>query len=111
MSGPIELKVSAATIATALSGLAVWVLQTYVFRGDVPMPVSAAVQVVVPAVVAFLAGYLAKHTPRPDLAVQDDEAAGPENVTGRHVLDGEATDIPVSQFDPPSRRYRGGIEE
>ncbi len=98
VSGRFELKVSAAAWATALSSLAVWALQTYVFKGEVPVPVSAAVQVVIPTFVTFAAGYLAKHTPRPDLVAQGDEAAGPEDVGGRHVLDGEATDIPVSQL-------------
>lgn len=74
-SGPIEAKVSAATIAAALSSLIVWVLQAYVFRGEVPLPVSATVQVVVPAVSAFAAGFIARHTPRTDV----DAAA-----TGRH---------------------------
>ena len=103
-SGPIELKVSAATVAAAVSSLAVWALQTYVFGGDVPAEVSGAMQVIVPAIITFVAGYLTKHTPRPDLTATPDPG-------GRHVLDGGPTDIPVSRLDPPSRRYRGGIEE
>ena len=66
--GPVEAKVSAATVAAAVSGLIVWVLQNYVFRGEVPFPVSSAVQVIVPALFAFVAGWCARHTPRPDLA-------------------------------------------
>lgn len=75
-TGPVEIKVSAAAIATALSAFAVWVAQTYWFHADVPLPVVAAVQVVVPAVCAFGAGFIARHTPRDDL----DAAAA----AGRH---------------------------
>lgn len=75
-SGPVEVKVSAAAIATALSGFAVWAAQTYWFRGEVPAPVVAVIQVVVPALVAFTAGWLARHTPR-----DDPDAVGPP---GRH---------------------------
>ena len=74
-SGPVEAKVSAATAAAAVSSLAVWVLQAYVFRGDVPPPVAAAVQVVVPAVITFAVGWLTRHTPRVD----------PDAATGRHT--------------------------
>ena len=65
-TGPVEAKVSAATAAAALSSLLVWALQTYAFRGEVPAPVSAAVQVIVPAAFAFLAGWFTRHTYRAD---------------------------------------------
>ena len=108
MSGPIEVKVSAATIASAVSGLGLWALQTYVFRTDVPLPVVAAVTTVVPAVVTFIAGYLAPHTPRPDLraaecdenidvgfAIGDSADATP---SGRHVLDDDPDDVPARNY-------------
>lgn len=79
MSAPIEYKVSAAAIATAVSGVVVWALQTYAFHGDLPLPVSAFVQTVVPALVALAAGYMAPHTPRADTAV------APEDDPGRHA--------------------------
>lgn len=100
MSGPIEVKVSAATIASAVSGLGLWALQTYVFRADVPLPVVAAVTTVVPAVITFAAGYMAPHTPRPDLRADCE----PELVTdeptasGRHVLDDDPDDVPVQNY-------------
>ena len=59
-----ETKVKAGTVASALSGLAIWALSTYAFHGPVPEAVGAAVAVIVPALVTYLAGYLAKHTPR-----------------------------------------------
>ena len=105
MSAPIEVKVSAATIASAVSGLGLWALQTYVFHGEVPLPVLAAVQTVVPAIVTFAAGWLAPHTPRPDLQVDpvDVAAAHDEDLTpsGRHVLDDDPDDRPVSRFETP----------
>ena len=68
--GPIETKVTAATMAAAVAGLVLWVLETYVFDGSVPEAVGAVVALAVPAVLTFLAGYQAKHTPRRDLAAR-----------------------------------------
>ena len=64
---PVETKVKAGTAAAAVSGLALWILGRYVFRGDVPDVVASWVYAAVPAAVTFAAGYLAKHTPRPDV--------------------------------------------
>ena len=61
----VETKVQASTGAAAVSGLALWTLGHYVFRGSVPDVVASWVYVLVPAAVTFGAGYLAKHTPRP----------------------------------------------
>lgn len=114
-SGPIELKVTSATIATALSGLTVWALRTYVFHDDLPLPVSAAVQILVPAVVAFVAGWVTRHTPRPDLKVDPvDVAAACDDPTAvdsaehryedlpRHAAAGDPTTQP-----PSATRYDG----
>jgi hypothetical protein len=102
MSGPIEVKVSAATIATAASGLVVWALQTYAFHGDMPLPVSGFVQTVVPALVAFAAGYMARHTPRPDVQADPADIAVAE--AGAHALDGRGRDgapeQSVNMFEP-----------
>jgi hypothetical protein len=62
---PVETKVQASTAAAAVSGLALWTLGHYVFKSGVPDVVASWVYVLVPAVVTFGAGYLAKHTPRP----------------------------------------------
>lgn len=102
-SGPVETKVSASTAAAAAAGVLVWALQRYVFAGDVPAEVSAAVQVLVPAAFAFVAGLLARHTPRPDL--QADTGAA-----GAHALDGDPrpgqdTELPARRlFDPDHDR-------
>jgi hypothetical protein len=65
---PVENKVKASTAAAAASGLALWALGRYVFKGDVPDVVVSWVYVIVPAALAFGAGYLARHTPRPAAA-------------------------------------------
>jgi hypothetical protein len=62
---PVETKVQASTAAAALSGLALFALGRYVFKGTVPDVVTSWVYVIVPSVITFAAGYLAKHTPRP----------------------------------------------
>ncbi|HXJ26378.1 MAG TPA: hypothetical protein VNH17_11785 [Streptosporangiaceae bacterium] len=61
----VETKVQASTAAAAVSGLALWALGTYVFKGSVPDVVTSWVYVIVPSVITFAAGYLAKHTVRP----------------------------------------------
>jgi len=66
---PVEKKVQASTAAAAVSGLALWSLGHYVFKGTVPDVVASWVYVLVPGVITFAAGYLAKHTPRPVPAV------------------------------------------
>lgn len=64
MGAPVEKKVQASTAAAATSGLALFILGRYVFRGDVPDVVTSWVYVAVPSVLTFAAGYLAKHTNR-----------------------------------------------
>ncbi len=65
MAAPIETKVQAATGAAAVSGLALWSLGHWVFKAGVPDVVASWVYVLIPGVLAFGAGYLAKHTDRP----------------------------------------------
>lgn len=61
----VEKKVQASTGAAAVAGLALWILETYVFKGDVPGAVVTAVYIGVPAAITFTAGYFSRHTPRP----------------------------------------------
>lgn len=61
----VETKVKASTVAAALSGLALWALGRYVFKGAVPDVVASWVYMIVPGLITFGAGYLAKHTLRP----------------------------------------------
>jgi hypothetical protein len=60
-----ERKVQAGTAAAAVSGVVLWVLGRYVFRGAVPDVFASWIYAIVPGLVTFAAGYLAKHTPRP----------------------------------------------
>jgi hypothetical protein len=65
MAAPIERKVQASTAAAAVSGLLLWALGTYAFKGTVPDVVTSWVYALVPAGITFAAGYLARHTARP----------------------------------------------
>jgi hypothetical protein len=65
MAAPVERKVQASTGAAAVSGLALWTLGHYVFKTGVPDVVASWIYVLVPSLLTFGAGYLAKHTPRP----------------------------------------------
>ena len=61
----IEAKVQASTIAAAAAGVILWVLQTYVFKGNaVPGGLVSLVDAATPALAAAIAGYVAPHTPR-----------------------------------------------
>ena len=62
--GGIERKVQASTAAAATSGLILFILGRYVFRGDVPDAVVSWIYVIVPSVITFAAGYQAPHTHR-----------------------------------------------
>jgi len=67
----VETKVTAGSLAAALSGAIIWALQTYVFKGnDVPDGLVSLIYVAIPAVCAYAAGYLAPHSPRPVPAPQ-----------------------------------------
>jgi hypothetical protein len=61
----VETKVQASAGAAAVSGLALWALGHYVFKGSVPDVVASWIYVIVPGLLTFGAGYLAKHTARP----------------------------------------------
>ena len=74
---PAEPKVQAASVTAAVSGAALYLLQHYVFKGDVPDGVAWLVYVAVPGALAYAAGWLAPHqsrTPPP-------AASPPSNVT------------------------------
>ena len=68
MAGPVEQKVTASTAAAAVAGLGIYLLQRYVFHGDVDPTLASWIYALTPGVLTFAAGYFAKHTPRPDLA-------------------------------------------
>jgi hypothetical protein len=74
----VETKVKASTAAAAVSGLALWALGRYVFKGSaVPDVVTSWVYVLVPGVLAFGAGWLARHTSVPVQVTVTQTQAGP----------------------------------
>jgi hypothetical protein len=70
-----ETKTKASTTAAAVSGMVLWVLGTYVFKGDVPEVLASWVYVLVPGICAWAAGYFSPHTHRPDLAERNNDGA------------------------------------
>ena len=70
----------------AVSGLALWALGRYVFKGDVPDVVVSWIYVIVPGVLTFAAGYLARHTPRPDIPAGNMPADIPAPVRAEKTL-------------------------
>jgi hypothetical protein len=65
----IEPKVTAATAASAGSAATIlpfvlWLLATYLFHGDVPLPVQGVVGLAVTGACTFAAGYTARHVNR-----------------------------------------------
>lgn len=66
MAAPVERKVQASTTVAAISGMALWVLGKYVFKGDVPDVFASWVYVLVPGALTFAAGYFTRHTARPE---------------------------------------------
>jgi hypothetical protein len=75
MAAPVETKVTAATagagVGAVLSTFILWALDALVFKGaGVPEALVGVVTVVVSALSAYIAGWQAKHTTRPDLAAE-----------------------------------------
>ncbi|MFE2936654.1 holin [Streptomyces sp. NPDC059278] len=68
MAAPVEAKVKAASAATFLVGIAIAVLNAITadssLLGPLPSWVQAPLLALVPAALAWLAGYQARHTPR-----------------------------------------------
>lgn len=90
MAAPVETKVQASTAAAAVSGLALWALGHYAFKGSVPDVVASWTYVIVPGVLTFAAGYLARHTSR---------AAGPAGNMPAHI---PAPAPPEKTLAPPA---------
>ncbi len=64
MSNKIETKVTAATAAAAVTSFVLWLLEIYLFKGAVPVPVQGVVALVIPLMVTLAAGWFAPHTSR-----------------------------------------------
>lgn len=79
----VERKVKAASTTAALVGIATTELGLYVFHGAVPDWATGAVGGIVTGALTFVAGWLAKHTPR--VAPPDPDVApgtGPDPAPG-----------------------------
>jgi hypothetical protein len=67
-SSAIEPKVKASTAASSGAAIVLafvlWLLSSYVFHGDVPLPVSAFAGLLIVGGSTFAAGYLAPHVQR-----------------------------------------------
>jgi hypothetical protein len=66
----VEPKVRAATLAGGSSAatllpFVLWLLATYVFHGEVPLPVQGAVGLIITGGCTLAAGYYARHVDRP----------------------------------------------
>ncbi|MEU6651261.1 holin [Streptomyces sp. NPDC046900] len=65
----VEAKVWAATTAAFVASVAVSVLNAvqdnHALLGSLPDPLQTIILIVAPTAITFLAGYAAKHTPRP----------------------------------------------
>ncbi|MFI0939127.1 holin [Streptomyces sp. NPDC021020] len=65
----VELKVIASTAATLVASLLLAILNAvqddHALLGSLPTAVQTVILIVAPTVATFLAGYAAKHTPRP----------------------------------------------
>src|SRR5258707_14316182 len=62
---PVEPKVAAGSLGATAAGIIVWILQTYVFRGNLNAGAEAYIYAAIPGAVTFLLAYLAPHQRRP----------------------------------------------
>jgi hypothetical protein len=76
VSPPVETKVVASSGVQILVGLLTWALVTFIpaWKSGIPSDLQPFIPVAAAWILATAAGYLAPHTPRPDLA----PAAGDE---------------------------------
>ena len=65
MNAPVEPKVQRGSLAATASGIVLYLLQVYVFKGAVPAGVASLIYAIVPGAVAFVAAYYAPHQARP----------------------------------------------
>lgn len=95
ITGKVEKKVTAATIGTYVAGVVLLAILTGVqsnpgLISGFPDWLESILLPLVPAAVAFLSGWNAKHTPRPDL---EEPAVPPQsrNVVYRDTATGQPT--------------------
>lgn len=71
-AGPVEKKVKYATVASYVGGLALMAILNGIGDANLiaglPDVIEAFVAPMLPTALTFVAGWVARHTPRPDLA-------------------------------------------
>ena len=117
MAYPVAPKTSAAGVSAAVAGAALYLLQTYVFKGDVPDGIASLIYVAVPGVVAFGAAWLAPHQhrdPAPALVLPSSSVSLTEEqmdavrealaeASGRmEQTAGDERKVTIAQMVPPS---------
>ena len=117
MSYPVEPKVQVAGVTAAVSGAALWVLSTYVFKGSVPDGIASMIYVATPGVLAFVAAYFAPHQhrdPAPALVLPSSSVSLTEEqmdavrealaeASGRmEQTAGDERKVTIAQMVPPS---------
>lgn len=65
-NGPVETKVTVASVTAFITAGVLWLLGQYVFHGDVPAPLSGLILAAVTGLVTFVTAWFARHTPRND---------------------------------------------
>ncbi len=102
-AAPTEPKVQAASVTAAVSGAVLYLLQHYVFKGDVPDGVASMVYIAVPGVLAYAAGWLAPHQdrPQPQAALTP---LGPPVTSGNVTV----TTTPPAPTSPPAGQGGAG---
>lgn len=81
VKSPVEKKVTWSAVLAYLGGLAVMAVLNAVATDDglisaLPAWAESLVVPIVPAVISFVGGWFAKHTPRPDLPASGASATG-----------------------------------
>jgi hypothetical protein len=69
MTGPVETKTAAHASAAAVTGVITWALVQFVpyFHAGLPGPLATFLPFAVSGFLGAAAGFLAPHTPRPDI--------------------------------------------
>lgn len=91
---PTERKVTAATIAAAVTTLLLYLLSLVPFVADMPPFVYGAVVVLVTGLATYVVGWLAPHTPRPGDTGPYDPDGGPSAYRPEHRRDVSPTSTP-----------------
>src|SRR5258708_32470784 len=95
---PVEPKVAAGSLGATAAGIIVWILQTYVFRGNLNAGAEAYIYAAIPGAVTFLLAYLAPHQRRPG----DAAPAAPSNGTAVPPAAQPRPSSPTAGTPPPA---------